>query len=69
MWTHYLQTWTYANNSFVILALNGLNPFQLTYGKLQKVLLEIETNPEEGTSGSFKEHYGLLRKRFANFQK
>ena len=39
MWTHYLQTCTYAYNSFASPALNGLNPFQLTFGRPQKVSL------------------------------
>ena len=62
MWNHYLQTCTYAYNSFASPGLNGLSPFQLTYSRPQKVLLEIETNPQEGTSGSFNEYYELLRK-------
>ena len=33
------------------------------------VLLQIETDPQEGTVGSFKEYYELLRKKFAYFQK
>ena len=39
------------------------------YGRSLKVLLEIKTNTLEGTFGSFKEYYELLRKRFAYFQK
>ena len=33
----------------------------------QKVL--SDTNPQESTSGSVKDYYKLLRKRFADFQK
>ena len=69
MWTHYLQACSYAYNSFSSPALRGLHPFQLTHSRPQKVLLEIETNQQEGTSGSFKECYELLRERFAYFQK
>ena len=67
-WTHHLQTCTYAYNSFASLSLNWLSPFQLYYGRLQKALLETETNSQEGTSGSFKEYY-VIYKRFAYFQK
>ena len=46
MWTHYLQTCTYAYNNFASLALE---------------ILETETIPQEGTDGSFKKYYKLLR--------
>ena len=29
--------------------LNGLSPIQQNYGRPSKVLLELETNPQEGT--------------------
>ena len=45
MFTHYLQTCTYAYNSVANQALNGLSPFQLIYGGPPKVLLQRETNP------------------------
>ena len=69
MQTHCLQTYTNAYNSFTSPALHGLSPFQLTYGRYPKVLQEIETNLQEGTPGSFRVYYALLRKRFAYFQK
>ena len=69
IWTHYLQMFTSAYNHFASPALNGLSPFQLTYGRHPNILLEIKTNPQEGTSVTFKEHYDLLRKGFAYFQK
>ena len=69
MWTKYLQTCTYAYNSFASPVLHGLSPFQLTYCRPPNVLLQIETNLLEGTVGSFKEYYKLLRKRFAYSQK
>ena len=31
--------------------------------------MEIETNPQEDRTGSFKGYYELLRKRYAYFQK
>ena len=69
MWTHYLQTCTYAYNSFASPTLKAIGPFQLTYGRLPKVFLQTETNPQEGIAGSFKEYYELLRKRFVYFHK
>ena len=69
MWTHYFQTCTYAYNSFVSPVLNGLSSFQVAYDRPPKVLLQIETNPQEGTSGSFKEYNELMKKRFAYFKR
>ena len=69
MLTHYLQACTFAYTSFASPAFNGLNPFQLVYSRFQNVLLEIKLISQEGTSGSFKEYYKILRKRFAYFQK
>ena len=34
MWTHCLQTFTYACNSFAHPVFNRLRPIQLTYGRL-----------------------------------
>ena len=44
-------TCPYACNRFAGLPLNGLSLFQVTLDRPPKVLLEIETNPLEGTSG------------------
>ena len=57
MLTHYLQICTLAYNSFPSPALNGLSPFLLTYSRPPNVLLEIKTNSQEDTSGSFKDYY------------
>ena len=41
----------------------------ITYARPPKVLLEIESNPQEGTSESFKEYYEILWKRFSYLHK
>ena len=64
-----LPTCTYAYNRFASTALNCSNPFQLTFGRPPNVLLEIETNTQEGTTGSCKEYCELIRKLFAYLQK
>ena len=69
MWAHYLLTCTYACNSFASPALNGIRQLQLNFGRSPKFLLEIDTNPQEGTSRSFKDYYELMWKRFVYFQK
>ena len=45
MLTHYVKTCTYAYNRFAGPALNGLVPFQQTYGRTQKFMFEVETGP------------------------
>ena len=52
IYTNYLQTCTYAYNSFLSPELNVSSPFQLTFGRLTKIVLEIETKPQEGRNGS-----------------
>ena len=47
MLTHYLQTCTYAYNSFAGPAVSGLRQFQIIYDRPLKVLLETETNPQK----------------------
>ena len=54
MWTHYLQTCTYACNSFASPTLDQLGPFQLMFGRFPKVLIELETNCQEGRTGHSK---------------
>ena len=49
--------------------MNGIHTLKLCFGRPPEDFLEKETNSQEGTSGSFKEYYELLRKRFAYFQK
>ena len=56
MWTHYLQTFTIACNSFASPALDRLSPFQLTFGRCPQIIIDLETNPQEGRTGSFKEY-------------
>ena len=38
-WTHYLQTCTYTCNRFASPEIDGLGPFQLTFGRPPKFLI------------------------------
>ena len=63
MWTKYLSLATFAYNTFNIPNLGNYSPFELTFGRKLKVLLNTETNPDIKVSTNFKEYYDLLNKK------
>ena len=52
IWIHYLQVSTYAYYNFESPTLDRLSLFQLPFWWPPKVLIKLETNPQEGRSGS-----------------
>ena len=68
MWTIYLSLATFAFNTFNSLNLGNYSPFELTFGRKPKVLLNTETNPDIKVSTNFKEYYDLLNKRIKYLQ-
>ena len=69
MWTKYLSLATFACNTFNSPNLGNYSPFQLTFGRKPKVLLNTETNPNIKVSKTnFKEYYDLLNKRIKYLQ-
>ena len=68
MWTKYLSLATFAYNTFNIPNLGNYSPFELTFGRKLKVLLNTETNPDIKVSTNFKEYYDLLNKRIKYLQ-
>ena len=60
MWTKYLPLVTFAYNTFNSPNLGNYSPFELTFGRKPKVLLNTETNPDIKVSTNFKEYYNLL---------
>ena len=63
MWTKYLSLATFAYNMFSTPNLGNYSPYELTFGRKPKVLLNIESNPDIKVSKTFKEYYELLNKR------
>ena len=63
MWTKYLSLATFAYSTFNSPDLGNYSPFELTFGRKPKVLLNTETNPDIKVSTNFKEYYDLLNKR------
>ena len=68
MWTKYLSLATFAYNTFNIPNLGNYSPFELTFSRKPKVLLNTETNPDIKISTNFKEYYNLLNKRIKYLQ-
>ena len=68
MWTKYLSLATFAYNTFNSPNLGNYSPFELTFGRKPKVLLNTETNPNIKVSTNFKEYYDLLNKRIKYLQ-
>ena len=68
MWTRYLSLATFAYNTFNTPNLGKCSPFELTFGRKPKVLLNIESNPDIKVSKTFREYYECLNKRIKYLQ-
>ena len=68
MWAKYLSLATFAYNTFSSPNLGNYDPFELTFGRKPKLLLNTETNPDIRVSTNFKEYYELLNKRITYLQ-
>ena len=54
---------TFAYNMFNTPNLGNYSPYQLTFGRKPRPLLNLDSNPDIKVSGTFKEYYELLNKR------
>ena len=68
MWTKYLSLATFAYNTFNTLNLGNYSPYELTFGRKPKLLLNIESNPDIRVSKTFREYHELLNKRIKYLQ-
>ena len=68
MWTKYLSLATFAYNTFNHANLGNYSPYELTFGRKPKLLLNVETNPDIKVSIIFKEYYDSLNKRIKYLQ-
>ena len=48
--------------------LGNYSPYELTFGRKPKMLIDLESNPDIKVSRSFKEYYELLNKRIKYLQ-
>ena len=68
MWTKYLSLATFVYNMFNTPNLGNYSPYELTFGRKPKVLLNSESNPDIKVPKTFKEYYELLNKRIKYLQ-
>ena len=62
MWPRYLPLAMFAYNTFNIPNLGNYSPYELTYGRKPRPLLNLDSNPNIEVSETFKEYYELLNK-------
>ena len=65
MWPKYLPLATFAYNTFTTPNLGNYSPYELTFGRKPRPLLNLDSNPDIKVSGTFKEYYELLNKRLS----
>ena len=68
MWTKYVSLATFAYNTFNSPNLGNYSPYELTFGRKPKLLLNVETNPDIKVSRNFREYYNSLNKRIKYLQ-
>ena len=68
MWTKYLSLATFAYNTFNNPNLGNYSPYELTFGRKPKLLLNVETNPDIKVPRNFREYYESLNKRIKYIQ-
>ena len=57
-----------AYNTFNTPNLGNYSPYELTFSRKPKTLIDLESNPDIKVSKSFKEYYKLLNKRIKYLQ-
>ena len=68
MWPKYLSLATFAYNTFNTPNLGNYSPYELTFSRKPKALINLESNADIIVSKTFKEHYELLNKRIKYLQ-
>ena len=63
MWPKYLPLATFTYNTFNTPNLGNYSPYELTYGRKPRQLLNLYSNPDIKFSGTFREYYELLNER------
>ena len=67
-WPRYLSLATCAYNTFNTPNLGNYSPYELTFVRKHKALLNLESSPEIKVSKTFKKYYELLNKRIKYLQ-
>ena len=67
-WHKFLSLATFAYIIFHSPNLGNYSPYELTFRKKLKILLDMETDPDIKVSGTYKDYYTLLNKRLYYLQ-
>ena len=71
IWPKYLSLATFANNTFATPNLGNYSPYELTFGRKPRSLLNLDSNPDIKVSGTLefmRYYYELLNKRIKYLQ-
>ena len=68
MWTKYVSLVTFAYRTFNSPNLGNYSPYELTFGRKPKLLLNVETNPDIKVTRNLREYYDSLNKRIKYLQ-
>ena len=68
MWPKYLSLATFAYNTSNTPSLGNYSPYELTFCRKPKMLIDLESNPDIKVSKGFKEYYELLNQRIKYLQ-
>ena len=68
MWPKYLWLATFAYNTFNTPNLGNYRPYELTFARKPRPLINVKSNPDIEFSGTFKGYYELLHKRIKYWQ-
>ena len=68
MWPKYLSLATFGYNTFNTPNLCNYSPYELTFSRKPKLLIDVESNPDIKISRNFREYYELLNKRIKYLQ-
>ena len=63
MWPKYLPLAMFAYNMSNTPNLGKYSPYELTFGRKPRPLINLDSNPDIKVSGTFREYYELLNKR------
>ena len=63
MWPKYLPLATFVYNTFDTPNLGNYSPYELTFGRKLRPLLNLDSNPDIKVSRTFKIYYEFLNKR------
>ena len=68
MWPKYLSLAIFAYNTFNTRNFGNYSPYELTFSRKPKALINLESNPDIKVSRIFREYYELLNKRIKYLQ-